>query len=216
MRHCVELPMRATLLAGHLSLSDKHKFLRSLPEEEFRDRFLRPLFLRMGLKDGRDYCGPTEEGKDCLFVDQDPLGDVNIYAVQTKKGDLNMASKASKNVLNAATQVLMMLATDIPLLSPPGNRRPTKVFLCVSGKINDAARKHIVAHVGTPQVNFRDLDDLVPLADQHFPEFWLGVDTNKSPYLSALLESLVPHETDAPYGADIFTVPIREDSLIQL
>lgn len=208
--------MRSTILAGHLSLTDKYDYLRSFSEDEFRDRFLRPLFLRMGLQDGREYCGPTEEGKDCLFVDRDPLGDMNIYAVQTKKGNINMSAKATKNVLNVATQVLMMLETEIPMVSPLGKRRPTKVFLCASGKINDAARRYIIEKVSNPQVQFLDLDDLVPRADEHFPEFWLGVDTDKSPYLSTLLESLGTQQELSTSGVDIFTVPIHDDALIEL
>jgi len=46
----------------------KERFLRSMTEDQFRDQVVRPLFLRKGLKDGRDLCGIDEEGKDCIFI----------------------------------------------------------------------------------------------------------------------------------------------------
>jgi len=51
----------------------KKKFLKDLSEEEFRDRVVRPLFLKRGLRDGRELCGPDEEGKDCVFVGTDAV-----------------------------------------------------------------------------------------------------------------------------------------------
>ena len=56
------------LTASRLPLFKKQEYLRAFSEDDFRDQVLRPLFLRKGLTDGRDYCGPTEEGKDCLFI----------------------------------------------------------------------------------------------------------------------------------------------------
>lgn len=208
--------MRGKTLASHLSLFEKQDHIRSLSEAEFRDKVLRPLFLRMGLKDGRDYCGPLEEGKDCVFLHRDPLGDVNVYAVQTKAGDLNMSSKASRNVVTALTQVRTMLETDIPFIEDRRTIRPHKVFLCASGKINDRARRYILDEVKTPQIEFRDLDSIIPQVDEHMPEFWLGVDASKSPYLASLLESLTSTESDYFGTEDVFSVPQRDDVLIQL
>ena len=76
-----------------ISLFKKVRYLHSLSEDDFRDKVVRTLFLRQGLKDGRDFCGPTEEGKDALFYDVDSLGFKNFYAIQTKKGSLNLSRK---------------------------------------------------------------------------------------------------------------------------
>lgn len=203
-------------LSSHLSLFEKQRHIKSLSEDSFRDTVLRPLFLRMGLKDGRDYCGPTEEGKDCIFLYEDPLGDINLYAVQTKVGNLNLASKASQNLLTAVTQVRTMLETDVPLVERRRKLRPQKVFLCTSGKINESARRYILDEIKTPQIEFRDIDALIPLVDQHMPEFWLGIDTDKSPYLSKLLENLSSVESDYFGEVDVFTVPLQDDALVQL
>lgn len=74
-----------------------------------------------------------EQGKDCIFVYSDPLGDQIIYAVQTKVTNLSLASDPSKNLLQAETQVKLMLDTDILMLSTKQKKRPTKVFLLTTG-----------------------------------------------------------------------------------
>jgi hypothetical protein len=197
-----------------ISLFSKKEYLQGFSEDDFRDQVLRPLFLRKGLEDGRDLCGPLEQGKDCIFVYTDPLGDRIIYAVQTKATNLSMASDPNKNLLQAVTQVKMMLETDILLLNPGEKRRPTKVFLCTSGKINDPAKQHIIDNVKHPNIEFRDIDDLIPEIDRWMPEFWLGVAANKSPYLKSLHESLNQLETLGT--TEINWCPIQEDSFIQL
>ena len=74
-----------TQRAAAISRFKKERFLLSLSEDDFRDLVVRPLLLRQGLQDGRDLCGPFEEGKDALFVAIDQLGLQNIWVVQTKK-----------------------------------------------------------------------------------------------------------------------------------
>src|SRR4029450_2409698 len=97
-----------------ISRFKKERFLLTLSEEDFRDQVVRPLFLRQGLKDGRDMCGPFEKGKDAIFIHQDPLGMTDVYAVQTKKGSLNMSGKSTENVVTAITQLRTALQTKIP------------------------------------------------------------------------------------------------------
>ena len=54
--------------AKMISRFKKERFLRQMSEEEFRDRVIRPLLLRRGFQDGRDMCGPSEKGKDSVFL----------------------------------------------------------------------------------------------------------------------------------------------------
>lgn len=145
-----------------ISRLKKDRFLLSLSEDEFRDRVVRPLLLRIGFQDGRDLCGPTEAGKDAIFVKIDLLGTKQLFAVQTKKGNLNLASKASHNLVNAITQLRTALTTDIVLTASKERLRPLQVYLCASGKINDSARDHISREVPSPSIVFLDSEDLVP------------------------------------------------------
>lgn len=88
----------------NISRFKKERFVKRLSEDEFRDLVVRPLFLRSGYVDGRDLCGPTEHGKDALFCEKDKLGIQVWTAVQTKRGNLNLASQATSNLVSAITQ----------------------------------------------------------------------------------------------------------------
>jgi hypothetical protein len=173
-----------------ISRFKKERYLRSMSEDQFRDEVVRPLFLRKGLKDGRDYCGVHEEGKDCVFVTEDRLGFKVVYAVQTKKGNMNLSKNASSSVIEARTQLLTALQTPIVITKTKEKLYPTYAILCLSGKINSAARNFIIQETGKTHVRFIDLDDLIPDLDEYFPEIWLGIDSDKFPYLRKLKETL--------------------------
>jgi hypothetical protein len=83
-----------------ISRFKKERFLRTLSEDDFRDKVVRPLFLRRGFKDGREMCGTKEEGKDTLFIDEDKLGMKQIWVVQTKAGNLNLSGQYSQNTIS--------------------------------------------------------------------------------------------------------------------
>ncbi len=186
-----------TLKAKAISRVKKERFLLAMPEDRFRDEVVRPLFLRMGLKDGRELCGPTEEGKDTLFVAVDQLAVQNVYVVQTKRGSLNLARQASQNVVEATTQLKTAPATTVILKAGHEKKPPTKAILCVSGKINDRAKAYISEEVRDPRVEFLDADNLIDSLDEHYPELWFGIDADISPYLRAVKKALEDSSEDA-------------------
>jgi len=178
----------------------KEKFIRERPEKDFRDTVVRPLFLRTGLKDGRDLCGIDEEGKDCFFIGIDKLGQKILYVIQTKKGNINMTAKASENLITAVTQLRTALETQVYLPSSKEKMYPSFAMLCTSGNINDKAKKHICNEIKDVRIRFYDIDELIPLIDTHYPELWLGIDVKKVPYFKKLKELL-------SYIADTFLPP---------
>lgn len=175
--------------ASLISWFKKQRFLRSLSEDDFRDRVVRPLFLRRGLKDGRDLCGPDEEGKDAVFLAPDPLGGDDVVVLQTKKGNLTLASTARDNLNNAVAQLRTALETPVVFLNKQ-KRLPSKVILCASGKINDPARKYIADQLKTPTLRFSDAAELIPQIDEHYPELWLDIDAEVLPYMRALRRAI--------------------------
>src|ERR1017187_4849811 len=100
-----------------ISRFKKERFLLSMTEDDFRDTVVRPLFLRQGLQDGRDLCGPSEKGKDAVFVAVDPLGMENLYVIQTKKGSITMSRRVGDNLIEAKTQLKTAIATRVPLVA---------------------------------------------------------------------------------------------------
>jgi hypothetical protein len=176
--------------AALISRFKKERYLKAMSEDDFRDRVIRPLFYRLGLQDGRDLCGPDEEGKDALFVIPDPLGFHDLVVVQTKAGNLNLASRAQDNLLNAIAQLRTASQTAIALIKSKQKRLPAKVILCASGTINNAARKHIADEVRFPNLNFLDASDLIPQIDEQYPELWLDVDADVMPYMRGLRKAI--------------------------
>lgn len=187
-------PTSATSAAKTASLMSrfkKEKHLLSLSEDNFRDYVVRPVLHRMGLEDGRDMCGPDEEGKDTIFFKSEPLRKRVMYAVQTKSGKLNMTRKATENITEAITQLRTALQTPVSLVRPPEKRKPDCVVLCASGKINKQAREHISSELNDTRVIFLDADELIPEIDKLYPEYWYGIDADKFPYYRSLREELV-------------------------
>jgi hypothetical protein len=179
---------RAKPGAEMISRFKKERYLLTLSEDDFRDLVVRPLFLRLGLRDGRDLCGPTEAGKDAVFVNTDPLGLTEILVVQTKKGTLNESRSKKQNVIEAITQLKTASATSVMLLATKSKHIPSKVYLCASGEINDAAKHHIIDEVKDPRLVFLDKNDLIPLIDEHCSELWLSLEAELFPYFRALIQ----------------------------
>lgn len=207
-------------LARSISRFKKENFLKDKSEDEFRDEVIRPLFYRLGYGDGQDLCGPMEEGKDAIFTETNRLNVTELIAVQTKRGNLNLASRAQQNLLNAVTQLQTALKTSISLINPKGKRLPDKVILCASGKINQRARTHIVSEIHDTNLQFLDSDNLIPLIDEHFPELWLNIDANILPYFRAVKDFVEGSiRTTGPSGQEgdtIFTGAAADDSFLSL
>lgn len=197
-----------------ISRFKKERFLKLLSEDDFRDLVVRPFFLRSGFQDGRDLCGPSEHGKDALFLEKDKL-DIDIWvAVQTKRGNLNLASLATANLIAAVTQCQTALQASYVVALTKQKITPSRIFLCVSGKINNAAKQHILDEVKSPNISFLDADDLIPRIDKLMPELWLGIDSELLPYFDAI-EKLVSGGTTTLLGqrGDGVTAPAAEDDL---
>ncbi|MBM3789150.1 MAG: NACHT domain-containing protein [Acidobacteria bacterium] len=203
-----------------ISRRKKERFLLAMSEDKFRDEVLRPLFLRQGLKDGRDFCGPSEQGKDAGFISIDQLGSHNLYVVQTKKGNLNLAKEAKSNVIEAVTQLRTALATHVVFLAEKQKRLPSKAILCASGKINSSARQHIAAEIQDPRFQCFDSDDLIPKIDEFYPELWYGIDAELYPYLR-FIKRMIEESSDEFAIADLFPAtsdigPATQPGYVQL
>jgi hypothetical protein len=198
----------------------KERHLRSLSEDEFRDTVVRPLLLRLGYQDGRDLCGPSEAGKDAIFVETNRLGLIDVIALQTKKGNLSLASQASANLVAAVTQLRTALEAPVSMLAQKEPMRPNKAILCASGKINEAAKSYVHREITNPNILFLDADDLIPLVDKNIPEVWLGIDAELLPYFEAIKSlvedtAILPASLRAP-GASVFGVAASDSKFVPL
>lgn len=172
----------------HISQQDKEAFLLSLSEDDFRDKIVRRLFLRLGYADGRDLCGPEEFGKDAIFFERDPLGDDSLVALQTKKGNISLAASASDNLHQAEAQLRTALNTPFTCVRTKRQLLPTKVFLVASGRINEHGRKQIFDSLKDARLKFLDRDDLISKINDKCPEIWFDIVADVSPYLKAFAD----------------------------
>lgn len=167
--------------------AEKEKYLLDLSEDDFREKVVRRLFNRLGFADGRDLCGPEEQGKDAVFFDEDRFGGRSLVCVQTKKGSINLASDASKNLLDIQAQIRTALQTPFKCVRTKTDLFPSKVYLVASGRINEAARGWITSKIDQdPRVFYLDRDDLISQIDSRCPETWLSITADLFPYLHAL------------------------------
>ena len=68
--------------------------------------------------------------------------------------------------------------------------RPNKAILCASGTINDAARQHILNTIKNPNIQFLDVNELIPLIDKNLPELWLEIEADTLPYLRIVQQQM--------------------------
>lgn len=208
------------LRTSDISWERKLKFLMGMTEDQFRDRVIRPVFERQDLVHIRRTCGPEEEGKDCCFSGFDALGRRMIYAVQAKKGQINMTSKATENLHTAIAQLRTALETDVLLVETREKVRPDVVMLVASGTINQAARKYIVDELKDRRLEFIDSQDLIPKIDRFYSELWYGIDAKLFPYLRKLKQQLLS-ASDTVISLDLgpggkAAPPITDDSYVTL
>lgn len=169
------------------SQSEKEQYLLSLSEDDFREKVVRRLFKRLGYRDGRDLCGPEEQGKDAVFFEDDKFGVRSLTCVQTKRGSITLAADSQKNLHDIRAQVRTALESSFKCVETKSVLFPTRVYLIASGRINQAAREWITTNNGQdPRIQYLDRDDLIKNVDQHCPETWLSITADVFPYLHAL------------------------------
>ncbi len=158
----------------NLSRFKKDRFLKSLTEDDFRDRAIRPLMLRSGYSDGRDLCGPSSTEKIQSSCRRISWGLQQSSRYKLQRGILTLLAQLQRNLLDAITQLKTALETPIVLLSKKQSAEPNRGDIyAASGKINDAARQYIFRLDSESQHYFLGLRGFRPNAiDQHLPRLW--------------------------------------------
>lgn len=190
---------------------EKKLRLARMSENDFRDRIVRPLFLALKYRDGRDLHGPDEDGKDVVFIEDDKFGRTRVVCVQTKKGNLNMSSAVTKNIGIAVTQLKMALEAPVSLLESREKRHVDEVVLCASGKINKRATEYIVSELAQNRgIRFLDAESIIDLIDHHYPLLWQGLSFDIFAHYDAIRKH-VEHE-----ASDIIAPSAASDNVALL
>ena len=171
-----------------MTLAEKKKKLQSLKEAELRRDVLLPLLTAAGFSDVHEVHGPTEKGRDIFFWETTKLGEsVACVAVVSIKDITGTVGKR-----NSAQRILDQIQT--ALNQPIEDRykgRSVEVDRCwviTSGRILSTAMESISGSLHKSNlskvVHFVDIDRLVSLIDQQYPDYWTNSrEAPAGPYL---------------------------------
>ena len=177
-------------IAAGISHGAKTRYLDDLSEDDFRENVIMPLFVRLGYVDGRDTCGPLEQGKDAYLTRENALAGTDVFVLQTKRGRISKGAKATNNLDNIVAQLRTALSTPVPLTNKKQRKLPLQAYLVASGAIHPAAQEYIVNQLGDPRLEFLDAETLIPQIDEVLPEIWLNISSDLMPYFRALLKAV--------------------------
>ena len=192
-------------------MDEKRKRLGELDERKFREDVVRTLFLSLGYRNPRENHGPDELGKDIIFIEEDKLKQQRMIAVQTKKGKINMAVNPASNAANLVCQLQTAADTPVHVPGEKAKRKPDEVILCASGTINKHAQDYIDRELQGHSIRFLDIEDMIPLIDEHCPEVWKGMTADVFVYYDAIKKRVESFDPD-----DVITTHVTDDSYTAL
>jgi len=152
-------------------------------EEEFRDRFVRPLLNRLGFFAVALKHGTQEFGKDFVFSELHRFGGVRHYVAQVKHEDkINQGPKVD----GLLSQVRQAFSVPFTLPDSPRERYVSAVYVFNSGAITDNAQTYMMSELRKERygdnVHFLDGDRLDSLdrwatyqEDRHVRQRLLGL-----------------------------------------
>jgi hypothetical protein len=114
-------------------------------EAEFREKFVKPLFNRLGYYGVSEQHGTQEFGKDFVFSELHRLGGMRHYAAQVKH-EKRINQGASIDGL--LSQVRQAFATPFKRADSPGECHVSSVYVFNSGEITPNAKKHLSDELG--------------------------------------------------------------------
>ena len=180
-----------------IPLEEKKRRLQEMPEQDFRSNIVLPLMRRLGYQQVTDIHGADECGVDGFFTETDKIERKRLIAIQTKRGTINMTSKAAQNVTTILTQLRTALEVKIPLLPAKAMCIPDQVWCIISGSINRKATEHIISELNRDsRITFLDGAEIINLIEVHCPELWDGIPADVSLYYSGIKKKI--EQTDSP------------------
>lgn len=174
-------------MSVNISLEKKQRVLDKIPAEEFRSRFIRPLFIRLGYEDARKISRTNGADKAMLFFEEMKLKKrLRFVAVEGVAGNVNTTPKSSAKLEQLIDEVKELRKQPI---SVAGRRKPSycnEIFLCASGGINDKAREAITERTGDTGIIFVDGKSIINYVDNYCPEIWEGLSEDVFLYHDAI------------------------------
>lgn len=143
--------------------------IQVLSEDDLRQRIVIPLLFALGCKDVRDNCGPSEYGKDILYLSRDHFLREKLWgAVILKKDDIGKSGldNIHRQVSDAINQ----------FMDPDDPRHKVQlqeILVVTAGELTNEAQKYINEQSGKnfPNVHFLNGNRLEFLISQVVVEY---------------------------------------------
>lgn len=133
------------LAAEILCMQKLHSIYKD--ENEFRNKFIRPLLTRLGFVSIAELHGSNEFGKDFVFSELTPFGFLRHYSAVVKHIDSIHQGGANLECNAILSQVRQAFSVEFELPDYGGRSRVSAVFVFNSGQISNNAKKWLRAEL---------------------------------------------------------------------
>ena len=152
--------------------SEKLQMVQKFSEKDFTQKFLIPLFQKMGFTNIKYNHGLLEYGKDIIYCEETKFRKLKYVGVQVKQGDIDtiIAEKIF-------SQIVKGLGPFIDLSDNNKEKIIDEFLVVTSGEIKEHAREGLSkllenAHINKP-LSFIEGGELIDLLDRYMPSvFW--------------------------------------------
>lgn len=161
-----------------MTLEDKIEKIKSLKEDELREKLLIPLFSKMGFLDPILHHHSNEKGKDIVIKEYDPKFKKTSYiAVVVKAGDVNGSSSSSSSYFTLLNQVKQAINEPYKHIYELKEISIDQVIIVISGKFLPTSLESIYNTLKAERLDKAikepiDINKLPGLIDEYFSEYW--------------------------------------------
>lgn len=143
-------------------MSGIKKILQDLSEDDLRKKIIIP-YLDISCIQVEDWCGPSEKGKDIVYVRKDMLSQDVTGAVIIKKENIRKSGTKNTHIREIKNQVEEACSSEIPFpLDPDKKTHIQEIYVLTPYNITPEARDYINENIGKKmQVRFINGDQLV-------------------------------------------------------
>jgi hypothetical protein len=167
------------------SKHEKISLLQDLSEDSLRQEVLIPLLSKMGFIDPIHHHHQNEKGKDIVCKEYDQVFKKTKYiAVIVKKGNITGSSSSSDGYFNVINQIKQALNEPYKHVYELREIYIDQCLLVASGKFLATSLESIYGTLKQERLDKAirdtiDIDRLISLIDDHFPEYWDEHETEK-------------------------------------
>lgn len=131
---------------------------REMHENDFSEKILIPMFLKLGYLSAEFYGGPTEHGRDIILFSKNQLQEIEATYVVVKKFSGTRRASDTKNLQTAITQCCIAETKEITT-TDGATHLPTRLIICTPLPISNSETEGVTEILQNLKKNRRTLLD---------------------------------------------------------